>query len=158
MESVRWTGASASFFGQAAGSAAAVFISASDDPPETLLRIRGELTCWVDGPAAPATAVEVGVGIALVPEGSGTTVQWLPITEANAPFLMYERFTLGYEEMVSDVIDVPGLTMFRKVIDVKAMRIIRPDVEVQIAIEQASLNGAEVINLVFSHRTLIGST
>ncbi len=158
MESVRWTGANFLFSAQAASTLALEFLSASDDPPETILRIRGELVVWLDGLEAPAVAVEVGIGAALVAQGSGSTVQWAPLSEANAPWFLYERFTIGYEEFVTDVIDAPGLSVFRKTIDVKSMRIVRPDVEAQMCVENATLIGAASVNTSFSSRLLLGST
>jgi len=158
MESVRWSGGTFFFNAISAGNSALVFLTASNDPPETILRIRGELVAWIDGLEAPAVSIDVAVGVILVPEGSATTVQWSPGSEANAPWLMYERFSLGYEEYVTDVIDAPGLTVFRKTIDVKAQRIVRPDVEAQLAIENNTLSGAAAVNVAFTSRVLLGAT
>jgi len=158
MESVRWSGATNTFLAQAAGSAAQVFINAADTPPETLLRLRGELVGTIDGLEAPGPLIDVALGIALVPEGSGVTVLWQPGSEANAPWWFHTRFTLGYEEYVTDVIDSPGLTTFRQTIDLKGMRIIRPDVEAQIVIENITLATAGSVNLVLSSRVLFGAT
>jgi len=141
-----------------AGSTALNFITATSDPPETLMRIRGELVAYIDAASAPTKLVDVAVGIALVPEGSGTTVLWSPITDEDAPWWYYERFVLGYEEMVTDVIDVPGITSFRSTIDVKGMRIIRPDVEAQIVVENATLQSASSVNVALTARVLFGST
>ncbi len=158
MESTLWSGNVQTFGAQAAGSAAAVFIGATTDPPQTLLRMRGQLVAWIDGLEIPAVGVDVGVGIALVPEGSGTTVTWSPLQDEDAPWWFYTRFTLGYEEYVTDVIDAPGLTVFRETIDLKGMRIIRPDVEAQIVVEQQTLIGAGTVNIVLSERVLFGAT
>ena len=158
IESTRWSGGSVLFSAQSAGTAAAVFINASADPPETLMRMRGELTAYLDSTSAPGGLIEVGIGVALVPEGSGTTVTWSPLTDDDAPWWYYDRFVLGYEEMVADVIDVPGITSFRKTIDVKGMRIIRPDVEAQIVVENVTLLNADGVNLQVSARVLFGST
>ena len=122
------------------------------------MRIRGELVAYIDAASAPTKLVDVAVGIALVPEGSGTTVLWSPITDEDAPWWYYERFVLGYEEMVTDVIDVPGITSFRSTIDVKGMRIIRPDVEAQIVVENATLQSASSVNVALTARVLFGST
>jgi len=158
MESVRWSANTLSFLAKTAGSSALTFITSSDDPPETILRIRGELVGWIDALSVPATAVDVAIGIALVPEGSSTNVQWDPATEGNAPWFMYERFTIGYEEFVTDVIAAQGLAVFRKTIDVKAMRIIRPDVEAQCVMTNTTINGADAVNVVLSARVLLGAT
>jgi len=121
------------------------------------MRIRGELVAYIDGLQAPPALVDCAVGVHIVPGGSGTTVTAAPITDPNAPWLLYERFTLGYEEYVTDVIDNPGLTMFRKVIDVKGMRIIRPDVEMQVVFQNATLAGAASVNFSLAARVLFGS-
>jgi len=92
----------------------------------------------------------------LVPEGTGTTVTWSPITDSNAPWYFYTRFHLGYEEAVVDVVAYEGMGAYREVIDAKAMRRIRPDVEVQLVIEQATVGSAHAIQLGMAGRTLFG--
>jgi len=124
--------------------------------PETLMRTRGQLVVTLDGVQAPTSLLDVAVGLIKVPEGQGTTVVSSPITDGNAPWLYYERFTIGYEEMVADVIDIPSLTIFRAEIDSKAMRIIRPDEEVQFVVEQATISGSAAINVAASFRFLLG--
>ena len=89
--------------------------------------------------------------------GSGTTVIQSPLTDPDAPWLFYERFHLGYEEMVIDVVDVPGITSFRKTIDSKAMRILREGREVQLVIENLTVNGAASIDCSFGFRMLLGT-
>ena len=158
IESVRWSGATSSFLAFGAGTNALTFLSASNDPPETLMRIRGELVAWIDAVQAPASMVDIAIGVIKVPEGTGTGGTMSPITDDEAPWMMYERFTLGYEEYVTDVIDAPGLTVFRKSIDVKSMRIIRPGVELQLAVENVTLNGVASVNISFAHRGLLGAT
>ncbi len=124
--------------------------------PVTLLRMRGEVMGWKDGVSTPPLGGQVTYGIILVPEGSGTTIQFDPVSDANAPWLLYGQAHLGYEEMVADVIDVPGLTSFRHVIDNKAMRIIRPDVEMQFVVANTNTFGAMPINLKYGIRWLQG--
>jgi hypothetical protein len=122
------------------------------------MRIRGSLVSWVDAAQAVAgNVVRVALGIAPVMEGQGTTVVWSPITDSNAPWMYYEQWVFGYEEMVVDVIDIPGITSYRSVIDVKAQRILRPDVEMQIVIESSTIGGSGLVtNTFFSTRTLLG--
>jgi len=158
IESTRWSGGTSTFAAQTAGATALTFINASADPPETLLRLRGELVSWAQGPDAPDVATHCALGIALVPEGSSTTVTWSPITDDDAPWWFYQDWVLGYEEMVTDVIDVPGLAVFRKTIDLKGMRILRPDVEAQIVFEQSTLIAAMTVNTILTSRVLFGST
>ena len=121
------------------------------------MRLRGELIAYVDGAQAPGGLVTVGIGALVVQAGSSTTVIQSPISHPAAPWFFYERFSLGYEEMVTDVIDVPGITVFRKTIDVKAMRILRPGREVQLVFEQGSLLTALSVNLEFGFRMLLGT-
>ena len=120
------------------------------------MRIRGELVSWIDGASAPGKAVQIAVGALVMPEGQGTTVVSSPITDDNAPWLFYERFVLGTEEMVTDVVDIPGLTIFRKTIDVKAMRILRADQEMQIVMENATILASSSVNLSFQASALFG--
>ena len=152
-DQLRWSGASFQFSAQAAGSSALNFITAGQQRA-TMMRIRGELVAYVDGVQAPGGLTDVAIGAAQVPEGTSTTALWTPITDDDAPWFLYERFTLGYEEMVNDVIGVPGLTVFRKTIDVKAMRIFRPDVEAQIVFQSATLLTAISVNLTLNVRVL----
>ena len=158
IESLRWSGANYFFDAISAGVARLNFLTASNDPPETIMRIRGELVAWIDGVQAPGVAIDVALGCVLVPEGTGTGGSMSPITDDTAPWFLYERFTLGYEEPVADVVDVPGLTLIRIPIDVKAMRIVRPDVEAQVSIENVSLTSAAAVNLSLNVRVLLGST
>ncbi len=155
IQNLRWAGANHSFFSLAAGSAAQLFITAAN-VSDTLMRMRGNLVCWIDGLEEPAPAVDVAVGAIVMPEGQGTTVVSSPITDSEAPWLWYDRFTLGYEEMVSNVVDIPGISSYRSVVNSKAMRILRPDREVQLVVEQATITTAASINLSVNFRVLLG--
>ena len=143
----RWSRIASSFLAVSAGSAAVQYITAGT-LRSTIGRIRGELVCSIDGAVTPGRLVDVALGVLLVPETQGTTVVASPITDDDAPWLLYERFSVGYEEMVTDVVAAEGLSVFRKSIDNKAMRILRPDVEAQLVIETATINGAASVNLV----------
>ena len=121
------------------------------------MRTRGEMLAYLPGAAGPSIWVDVAVGFALVPEGTGTTVLWFPITDANAPWLYYERFSLAHDEKVTDVIGIPDATSFRKTIDVKAMRIVRGDMELQAVFEQATLGTAGAVDLTAAGRFLMGA-
>ncbi len=155
IEAVRWTRNHFFFGAQAAGSVALNFIT-SADAIDTVLRIRGEVTSWIDGNDAPPVGVDCALGLLVMPEGQGTTVLSSPITDENAPWLLYERWTLAYEEIVTDVIAAQGVLSFRKTIDNKAMRILRPDREVQIVFEQATVSGAGSVNCGFAASVLLG--
>jgi len=152
---VHWTGFSDTFNGQAAGSVGKTLFAAQHDP-ETLLRIRGNFVSYVDGAQAPGGQIGVGAGIILVPEGTGTTVLWAPLADADAPWIWYTSFLLGYEEYVTDVIDSPGVTSFREVIDNKAMRVIRNQ-EVQLVVEQGTTGTAMSMNGAIHGRGLFGT-
>ena len=155
IDTVRWGGSNLFFAAQAAGASGLTFIT--DGATETLMRIRGELVAWIDGNEAPAVAVDVAIGALVVSGDLGTSVFQTPITEPEAPWLFYERFTLGFEEYVTDVIDAPGLSVMRKSIDSKAMRILRPGREVQMVVEAATLSGAASVNVSFCSRVLLGT-
>jgi len=149
-----WTYFSASNLAIGAGTAAAT-LNAAVHEPETLLRIRGSLSCYMDGASAPGKLVSIGVGIILVPEGTGTTQLWTPITDGDAPWIWVSYFEIAYEEMVTDVIDVPGMTSYREVIDSKAMRVIRNQ-ELQYVVENATIGSAASVNVALSGRVLTG--
>ena len=136
---VHWTYGSQSFVTQAQGTAAKTLFAAQH-LSETLLRLRGNASGFIGGAAAPPVFAECALGIILVPEGSGTTVTWSPVTDGDAPWIWVDYFVLGYEEAVTDVIDVPGLTGVRSVIDNKAMRIMRNQ-EVQLVVEITDIVG-----------------
>ncbi len=154
IDAIRWAGNVHTFAAQGAGSVAQTMVT--DGTQETIMRIRGELYASIDAASTPGKAVDIALGALVVQAGSGSTVIQKPITDPDAPWLFYERFTLGYEEMVTDVIDVPGLTSFRKTIDNKAMRILREGREVQLVLEAASLISTAPVNVVFSFRMLLG--
>ena len=124
--------------------------------PTTLLRIRGQLLLWVDTPQAPGVSCVGTWGIIKVPEGSGTTVQYDPVADANAPWLAFGAGILAYEEMVTDVIDVPGATADRQTVDNKAMRRIRPDEELQFVMNNTTVQAALSFNFAYTMRWLQG--
>ncbi len=155
IETVHWTYGSFSSLAQSTGSIAATVYGAQH-LPETLLRIRGEYTTYIDSASVPPTLIAGGIGLILVPEGTSTTVLWSPLTDGDAPWIWVDYFHLGYEEMVTDVISVQAMLGFRRVIDNKAMRRIRNQ-EVQCVIEQATVGGGESINTALQVRSLFGS-
>ncbi len=156
IDNVRWT----SFFNfstaLAVGSVG-LNLKAVATVPETLLRIRGEFCAWIDGASAPAKALRLSAGIVVVPQGTAASVLWDPNADSNAPWLWYTTFLLGYEEMVTDVIDVPVISAKRVEIDNKAMRRVRPDEEIQLVVTNNTIAGAGAVNIVMSARVLFGS-
>jgi len=155
IDSVHWTYGSWSAAALTAGIQAATLFPAQH-LPETLLRLRGEWLAWLDGTSVPGLGVAVSVGIIQVPEGTGATVLWSPITDGDAPWIWWDTFHLGYEEMVTDVVDVPGITSGRRIIDSKAMRKLR-NTELQVVTENATFLSASGINAFGSVRALTGS-
>ncbi len=82
---VKWTGFTGAAFALAADSTVAVNIGGAAASPATLLRTRGEWMAWLEPALAPAKSVRITCGIIIVPEGTGTTVLWNPVSDANAP-------------------------------------------------------------------------
>ena len=155
IQSTHWTYGSFAFNAHGVGISAVNLFSAQH-LPETLLRTRGEYVAAVDGLAATPTLIACGLGFAQVPEGTGTTPLWSPLTDGDAPWFWVDYFMMGYEELVTDVIDIPMLTGVRRVIDSKAMRIVR-NREIQAVLETATVIAAETINVNGQVRTLFGS-
>ncbi len=151
---VHWTSFSAGISALTAGTSGVNVLPAQHEP-ETLLRMRGEWRAGVDGTSAPPTLALIAVGIILVPEGTGTTVLWSPTTDGDAPWIWYDVLHIGYEELVTDVIGSPSLSFARRVIDNKAMRIVRNQ-EIQLVIENSTLDGAAQVNVNVAGRILSG--
>ncbi len=82
---VHWHGVNAFFGSLSAGTAAQNVVGNLSTHPETLLRIRGNLLCSLNGVNAPGALTEVAVGILVVPGGTGTTVTSSPLTDSDAP-------------------------------------------------------------------------
>ncbi len=152
---VHWTGIQEKVAGLTAGSVALTALAAQHDP-ETNLRFRGNLLAYLDGVQTPARWIQVAVGLILVPEGTGATVLWSPATDPDAPWSYYDIFTLGYEESVVDVIDMPQIASFRSVIDSKAMRIVRNQ-ECQFVVENVTIGNAASVNVSITGRVLSGT-
>jgi len=121
------------------------------------MRTRGELLVYADGAQAPGGSVLVSLGLVLVPEGQGTTVIWDPFSDEEAPWFWYKEVSVGYEEMVVDVIDVPGITSVRIDVDSKAMRRANVDEEVQFVAVNTTNGGAMTVNILGAFRFLLGN-
>ena len=152
---VHWTYGSFVFGNQAAGSAAVTLLGAQH-LPETLLRFRGEWCATLDSAIAPGVGISVSVGAILVPEGTGTTVLWSPITDGDAPWFWWDTMNLMYEEPVTDVVANQQALSGRRVIDSKAMRKNRNE-EVQIVVENATVTGSGTAQIIGAGRVLAGS-
>ena len=119
-----WSRLSFATLGLAAGTVGITSIPAVHEP-ETLLRMRGGLTAYVDGVQTSGDSATIAVGLILVPEGTGTTVLWSPISDADAPWIWVDNFLLGVELSLSTTQLVDNLLSYRSVMDSKAMRIVR---------------------------------
>ncbi len=155
IDTVHWTYGSFDAQALAAGTVA-VLLSAAQHLPETLLRLRGEWVAYLDGASTPPKLCAIGCGIIQVPEGTGTTVLWSPITDGDAPWIWVDYAMIGHEENVVDVVDVPMLTGVRRVIDSKAMRRLR-NTELQVVMENATVGGSTTVNVAGQVRQLAGS-
>ena len=147
-----WTGFSASSLALGAGTSSQLVLAAVHDR-ETIMRTRGSLVCFTNGTQAPTGLTQVSVGLILVPEGTGTTTLWTPFTDADAPWFYYSTFFIGYEEPVTDVIQVGQLSGYREVIDSKAMRRVRNQ-EVQLVVENTTIGAAVSVDFAISGRFL----
>ena len=150
-----WTGNRATFGGFSAGVVAATMFPAIHEP-EILLRLRGELVAYLDAVQAPGSLVDVAVGLILVPEGTGATVLWSPIADSDAPWVWYARMSIGYEEMVTDVVQAAALSGMREKIDNKAMRIIRNQ-ELQLVAENVTIFTVAAVNISVNVRGFNGT-
>ncbi len=121
------------------------------------MRTRGNFVCYVDGTEAPGVSAVISAGFLVVPEGTGTTVISEPFGDANAPWFWHTQFVVGYEEMVTDVVDIAGLPVYRETVDSKAMRRIRSDQEIQFVVTNTTLIAALSVNLSLDGRMLLGS-
>ncbi len=156
IDNVRWTLSSGFFSAISAGTFALAFL-ADSSTPETLMRMRGRVLTFLEGALAPGGQVRVTMGIIKVPDGTGTTVLFDPVTDAAAPWIWYDVMNLGYSEYVTDVIASTEAAQGRMIVDNKAMRRIRPDEEVQIVVTNTTVDQAASVNVSYAIRTLLGS-
>jgi len=155
IDTVHWTGIGTSQASLAAGVVGSNVVAAQH-LPETLLRIRGEWAAWLEGVQTGGAGVKIASGLILVPEGTGSTVLWSPITDADAPWIWWDIFNLGYEEMVIDVLQASGMSGRARVVDSKAMRKVR-NTELQWVSENLTGIGAASVNVQLQGRVLSGS-
>jgi len=156
IDTVHWTGATFEFGSLAAGASAANLLLAAQHLPETLLRIRGEWAAAMDGPVAGGVRNVVTVGIIQVPEGTGSTVLWDPVTDSDAPWIWWDCFNLIYEEMVTDALAAFPMGGNARVMDSKAMRKLR-NTELQAVAVNIAGSGSTPIVSSGCMRVLAGS-
>jgi len=145
IDSVHWTGGAGQFIGKAAGALAGNLFPAQH-LPETLLRIRGEWAASLVGGLGSSVGAQLTAGIIQVPEGTATTVLWSPFTDADAPWIWWDSFSLIYVEFVSDVVASIETACARRVIDSKAMRKLR-NTELQLVMENTTIPGLTATNI-----------
>ncbi len=157
IDTVHWTLVSEVFVSKAAGTAAVNALPAQH-LPETLMRIRGEAVLGFSGTLGSGVGVLVCLGLIQVPEGTGTTVLWSPITDGDAPWIWWDAYTLLYAEQVADVVASSIPSGARRVIDSKAMRKMR-NTELQLVIENATMPGltGASVDVGVTARVLSGS-
>ena len=156
IDSTRWAGFNGMFSNISAGSFAINFGAAVLRQHETILRTRGNICGWIDGLGAPGRAALISMGLHLVPEGTGTTVLAEPFADDNEPWFYHEAFTVGTEELVTDVIETQGLSVFRQTVDSKAMRKMKSGQEIQAVITNTTLLSATAVNVSLNVRFLFG--
>ncbi len=156
IEAVHWT--LGTFDESLAAGTAASTLLAAQHLPETILRSRGEWVAGLSGAIAPGVGVRVACGFVLVPEGTGTTVLWSPISDGDAPWMWWDSMHFFYEESVIDVVASGIPPAGRRVIDSKAMRRSRNQ-ELQFVAEQETVTGfaAGSVQIIGSARVLAGS-
>ena len=121
---------------------------------QTIMRTRGHLVAWLDGTLVAGDVVSCAIGFLVVPGGSAAVVISSPITDSQAPYFWFEAFTFAAEDTAAPLTD--GLKMFRAEIDSKAMRILRPDREVQCVAEAFDIVQTSIVNFQVEARFLIG--
>ncbi len=155
IQNVHWTGFNASALALAAAGTAAVTLANAQHLPETILRTRGQSFATIDALSNPGILMRYGIGFAQVPEGTGSTVLWAPLTDSDAPWFWYVTGFVQYEEGVSDATSFEG-SFDRQEIDSKAMRIVRQR-EIQVVFETAAISSTAPMNLAVAGRFLSGS-
>ncbi len=155
IDAVHWTSMQG-FAGSLSSGTVGVLIANAQHLPETLLRIRGEWASAFSGAAVDAIGDLVTAGLILVPEGTGTSVLWSPQTDADAPWIWWDTFTLIYQEMVTDAVWSSNTSDARRVVDSKAMRKVR-NRELQLVIENTTLLSAAAVDVSLNGRVLSGS-
>jgi len=157
IDSVHWTYGSFQFIGQGAG-AAAINVFSAQHLPETLLRSRGNWSTAISAAQAAGRGISVAIGMIQVPEGTGSTVLWSPITDGDAPWIWWDVMELLYTEQVVDVIASQNTLSGMRVLDTKAMRKLR-NTELQVVVEQATITGlgGANVDVAGSMRVLTGS-
>ena len=157
IDTVHWTLISEATVGLAAGTIG-FLAGVAQHLPETILRIRGEWAVALQGSVATGVGVQLAAGLVLVPEGTGTTVLWSPISDGDAPWIWWDVMSVMYTEQVTDVTFSSQTSSGRRVMDSKAMRKVR-NRELQLVLENATIPGmaATTVNVSMAARVLSGT-
>ncbi len=153
---VHWTASGPHTAASLAAGSQGVQASTALHLPETIMRTRGEWTARFEGAQAGGAGVQVTAGLILVPEGTGTTVLWSPLTDSEAPWFWWDTMNLTYEEYVTDVIWASNVADGRRVVDSKAMRIVK-NMEMQFVVENTTTGNAASIACTGMFRILSGT-
>ncbi len=148
---LRWTYGTASILSVVSGATAGVTILSSGNVSSTLMRARGEVLFKLDAGATAGETQRITAGMLLVPGGTGTTVTSSPETDGDAPYFWFQPAILTSES--GD--ETEPSKFARVVIDTKAMRIIRPDQEIQFVMENISVVGTSNVHTYAAVRFLL---
>ena len=150
---LRWIGGGSTFSALAGGASGGITAITAGNVSQTIMRTRGSLLVHIDTTPSAGEVAQIGVALLIVPGGTGTTVTSNPLANPDAPYFYYETFHLASED-TAVAVDA-GLKMYRSVVDVKAMRVLRPDQEVQFLAEVVNVAGAMSVNISLAFRMLI---
>ncbi len=157
IDNLRWLGSTVATFGAFGAGSSALTVVAAGSPRDTIMRTRGEVLIGLDSAQSPGALVLISMGLVLVPEGQGTTVIWDPFGDSEAPWFWHQEVSIGYEEMVTDVVANQGIQFARIVVDSKAMRKANVDEEIQLVVTNTTLLTARSVNISASFRFLLGN-
>ena len=159
IDKVRWTGdVLVSQLAQSGGLIATNLYQFGDqEDAVTVMRTRGQLLIYLDGAPAAGVAVNVGVGVHVVPKGTDTTPTLSPTSEAEGDWLVWLVCPLAYENYETDDPPGSGMTTCRLEIDSKAMRRMKPGEQLQVVVTNSTVGSAHAVNTIGQFRFLLGS-
>ena len=150
---LRWVLGRGTLLTLSGGATAGATVISAGNTSQTIMRTRGRFAVWLDPPLVVGDLVAWAVGLLIVPGLTGTTVTSSPLTDPEAPFYWYESGHLA-AETTADA-DGEGIKVVTGIVDVKAMRILRPDQEVQMVAEMSDITQTSEVNFHGTFRTLI---
>ena len=151
---LRWTLSQTEILGRNAGNpTGAQAVVTAGVTSQTLMRVRGTFYAMIVGTPTVTDIVQCGIGLLVVPGGSGAVVTSSPLTDGEAPFLWFEAFHLNTQS--AGATNANGPQFWRNVVDNKAMRVIRPDQEIQLVVEVSDAVGTSTVDFGLMARYLI---